>query len=104
MTALQTVLLATLWLVGVDELMTPYEALAHSLSTMPTGGFSTQPRSAEVFSAEAQWILGGFMLVAGANFALMYRASPIATPGYSSATRSFGSISRSRSRQRAPSP
>lgn len=73
LTALQTVLLATLWLVGVDELMTPYEALAHSLSTMPTGGFSTQPRSAEVFSAEAQWILGGFMLVAGANFALMYR-------------------------------
>ena len=73
LTALEAALLASLWLVGIDELMTPYEALAHSLSTMPTGGFSTQPRSAEAFSAEAQWIIGGFMLVAGANFALMYR-------------------------------
>ena len=54
--------------------MTPYEALAHSFSTMPTGGFSTQPRSAEGFSAESQWILALFMLIAGANFALMYRA------------------------------
>jgi trk system potassium uptake protein len=74
LTALETVLLATLWLVGIDELMTPYEALAHSFSTMPTGGFSTQPRSAEGFSAEGQWIIAVFMLVAGANFALMYRA------------------------------
>ena len=32
--------------------MTPYEALAHAFSTMPTGGFSTQPDSAEAFSAD----------------------------------------------------
>jgi trk system potassium uptake protein TrkH len=66
-------MLATLGWVGIDDAMTPYQALAHAFSTMPTGGFSTQARSAEGFSAEAQWILALFMLVAGANFALMYR-------------------------------
>jgi trk system potassium uptake protein len=40
---------------------------------MPTGGFSTQPRSVEGFSAESQWVIALFMLIAGANFALMYR-------------------------------
>ena len=74
LTALETLVLTSLWLFGIDELMTPYEALAHSFSTMPTGGFSTGPRSAEAFSAESQWILALFMVVAGANFALMYRA------------------------------
>jgi trk system potassium uptake protein TrkH len=40
---------------------------------MPTGGFSTQPGSISAFSAAAQWIIVVFMLLAGANFALMYR-------------------------------
>ena len=53
--------------------MTPFEALAHAFTTMPTGGFSTQPRSVEIFSPAAQWIIVVFMLLAGANFALMYR-------------------------------
>jgi trk system potassium uptake protein len=74
LTAIQVLMLSTLWVVGIDELMTPYEALAHAFSTMPTGGFSTQANSAASFSAEAQWILVLFMAIAGANFALMYRA------------------------------
>jgi trk system potassium uptake protein len=74
LTLVQVLMLSSLWVVGVDELMTPYEALAHALSTMPTGGFSTQPDSAAGFSAEAQWIIILFMAIAGANFALMYRA------------------------------
>ena len=73
LTVLQTLMLATLGWVGIDDAMTPYQALAYAFSTMPTGGFSTQPQSAEGFSAEAQWILALFMLIAGANFALMYR-------------------------------
>ena len=73
LTALQVLILSTFWLVGIDDLMTPYEALAHAFATMPTGGFSTNPRSAEVFSAESQWVLALFMLIAGANFALLYR-------------------------------
>ena len=74
LTLVQVLMLSSLWVVGVDELMTPYEALAHSMATMPTGGFSTQPDSAASFSAESQWILALFMAIAGANFALMYRA------------------------------
>jgi trk system potassium uptake protein len=74
LTTIQVLMLSTLWVVGIDELMTPYEALAHAFSTMPTGGFSTQANSAASFSAEAQWILVLFMAIAGANFALMYRA------------------------------
>ena len=50
--------------------MAPFEAAAHAMSSVATGGFSTQPDSAAAFSAEAQWILVLFMAVAGANFAL----------------------------------
>ena len=53
--------------------MTPYEALAHAFTTMPTGGFSTQEGSLTSFSAAAQWIVVVFMLLAGANFALLLR-------------------------------
>jgi trk system potassium uptake protein len=74
LTVVQVFMLSALWVGGIDELMTPYEALAHSFATMPTGGFSTKPDSAASFSAESQWILALFMAIAGANFALLYRA------------------------------
>jgi trk system potassium uptake protein len=48
---------------------------------MPTGGFSTQPDSAASFSAAAHWIMGIFMLLAGANYVLMYRAFVRRQPG-----------------------
>ena len=74
LTLIETAMLASLWVAGVDDLMTPYEALAYAFSTMPTGGFSTQADSIAAFSAASQWILALFMAIAGANFALMYRA------------------------------
>jgi trk system potassium uptake protein len=74
LTAIEVLILTSLWVVGIDDLMTPYEALANAFSTMPTGGFSTHADKAASFSAESQWILAGFMAIAGANFALMYRA------------------------------
>jgi len=73
LTALETLALASLGWLGVDERMTEFEALAHAFTTMPTGGFSTQANSIEAFSAAAQWIIAVFMILAGANFALMYR-------------------------------
>jgi len=73
LTALEALALAALGWLGLDDAMTPFEAVAHALTTMPTGGFSTQPRSIEPFSATAQWIILVFMVVAGANFALLYR-------------------------------
>jgi trk system potassium uptake protein len=74
LTAAETMALAALGWSGIDDRMTEYEALAHAFTTMPTGGFSTQARSIEVFSGAAQWIIVLFMILAGANFALMYRA------------------------------
>jgi trk system potassium uptake protein len=59
---------------GVDERMSPFEALAHALTTLPTGGFSTEARGAEAFGPESQWVFVAFMVLAGANFALLYRA------------------------------
>jgi trk system potassium uptake protein TrkH len=41
---------------------------------MATGGFSTRARSFEEFGAASQWAVAVFMTLAGANFALHYRA------------------------------
>jgi len=71
-TLVQILLLASVGWLGLDDEMTPYQALANAFATMPTGGFSTLPRSAEGFAPISQWILAFFMAVAGANFALMY--------------------------------
>ena len=65
--------LASLGWLGVDEEMTEYEAVAHAFTTVPTGGFSTRVNSIEAFSPAAQWIIALFMLLAGANFVLLYR-------------------------------
>jgi trk system potassium uptake protein len=59
---------------GLDSAMSFYEAVAHAFTTLPTGGFSTQARSLEAFGAASQWAIAFFMVVAGVNFALMYRA------------------------------
>ncbi|MBT8202110.1 MAG: TrkH family potassium uptake protein [Acidimicrobiia bacterium] len=53
--------------------MTLFEAVAHSLTTLSTGGFSTTSASLGGFSAYAQWVVIVFMLLAGASFALHYR-------------------------------
>ena len=74
LTLLEALALAALWAVGIDDVTTPYEALAYAFSTMSTGGFSPRPDSAASLSAAAQWILVLFMAVAGANFVLMFRA------------------------------
>ena len=53
----------------------PYDAVAHALSTIPTGGFSTFNDSVSHFDSaavEAVFIAG--MLAGGTNFALQYRA------------------------------
>ncbi|HZB34684.1 MAG TPA: TrkH family potassium uptake protein [Gaiellaceae bacterium] len=73
LTVAEFVTLTLLGWTGVDDEMSPYEALAHALTTMPTGGFSTEARSIEAFGAATQWVIVGFMVAAGMNFALLYR-------------------------------
>ncbi|QCC49217.1 TrkH family potassium uptake protein [Halobellus limi] len=49
-----------------------YNAVAHALTTLPTGGFSPQARSVEAFKPVVQWAVMPFMLIAGTNFALFW--------------------------------
>jgi trk system potassium uptake protein TrkH len=74
LTALQALLLALLGWTGVDDRMDLYRAVGNAFATMPTGGFGMEARSVEPYSAAAQWIIVVFMAIAGANFALTYRA------------------------------
>ncbi|WP_209019575.1 TrkH family potassium uptake protein [Halorussus marinus] len=60
--------------VGAAPNMDFYHAVAHALTTLPTGGFSPEARSAEAFSAAIQWAMIAFMIVAGTNFALFWHA------------------------------
>jgi trk system potassium uptake protein TrkH len=59
---------------GLDEQMDFYQAVAHTFSTLPTGGFSTRAQSVAAFGPVSQWTILCFIVVAGANFALTYRA------------------------------
>jgi trk system potassium uptake protein TrkH len=74
LTVAEAVSLAVVGWAGLDDRMGPFEAVAHAFTTMPTGGFSTEGRSIEAFAAVTQWVIVVFMIAAGANFALMYRA------------------------------
>jgi len=74
--ALTLVLIAALLFVGavgLDDRLTPFDAIGNALSTMPLGGFATDNRSLEPFAPVTQWIVAAFMALAGVNFALLYR-------------------------------
>ena len=73
LTALEIAVLYGLHLGGLAPRMDLYNAVAHGLTTMPTGGFSPEARSIEAFSAAVQWVIVPFMVAAGANFALFWR-------------------------------
>jgi trk system potassium uptake protein len=54
--------------------MPAYDAACHALTTLSAGGFSPHPLSIMGYeSAAVEWIVIGFMFLAGANFALQYR-------------------------------
>ena len=54
--------------------MNLFQAVAHSFTTMSTGGFSTEATSISGFSPYTQWVITAFMFIAGASFALHFRA------------------------------
>jgi trk system potassium uptake protein TrkH len=74
LTGVLAALLAVFGWTGLDDEMNVFDAVAHAFTTLPTGGFSTRARGVEEFGAATQWAIVVFMAVAGANFALMYRA------------------------------
>lgn len=54
--------------------MSGFQAVIHSLTTMSTGGFGTEPDSIAGFSDYTKWVITFFMFVAGVSFALHFRA------------------------------
>ena len=73
LTAAMILILMIFGWTGVDPLMSEFQATAHAFTTLPTGGFSPQPRSIEPFAPASQWVIVLFMALAGTNFALHYR-------------------------------
>ena len=71
-TVLAAVAYYALHVAGVAPNMDLYNAVAHALTTLPTGGFSPEGRSVEAFAPVVQWMFVPFMLVAGTNFALFW--------------------------------
>jgi trk system potassium uptake protein TrkH len=62
---------AALWATGLS----PFDAICHAMTTLAAGGFSPHPSSVGGYQNPAvEWIVIVFMFVAGANFALQYRA------------------------------
>jgi trk system potassium uptake protein TrkH len=53
--------------------MTLFEAVNHALTTMSTGGFSTNVGSLGAYSSYSQWVVIVFMALAGMSFALHYK-------------------------------
>ncbi len=54
--------------------MSPFDAVANAFTTLSAGGFSPAARSFEDYGPALSWVGAVFMLFAGANFALVYRA------------------------------
>jgi trk system potassium uptake protein TrkH len=66
-----TVLCAIAYLLGGMSL---FEAINHALTTVAAGGFSPSSASFQQASPALTWIAITFMILAGTNFALQYRA------------------------------
>jgi trk system potassium uptake protein TrkH len=49
-----------------------FQAVCHSLSTISTGGFSTQNANIADFSAYSQYVVAVFMIIGGVNFTIIY--------------------------------
>jgi trk system potassium uptake protein TrkH len=73
LTALMILVLAALGWSGLDDAMTPFDAVAHAFSGVAIGGFSTQNDSIAAFGAATQWAIVAFIAVAGVNFLRLYR-------------------------------
>lgn len=54
--------------------MGSFDAICHSFATVATGGFGTRSDSMNSYSPAIQWIMSGYMLLAGMNFVLLLGA------------------------------
>lgn len=69
--ALTLLQVVALWIAGLSL----FDAVCHAMTTLAAGGFSPHPQSIAGYQNPAvEWIIIVFMFIAGANFALQYRA------------------------------
>jgi trk system potassium uptake protein len=73
LTVVAILVLAVVGWTGLDDAMTPFQAVSHALSVIALGGFSTQNESAAAFVPLTQYLLLLFMILAGVNFLRLYR-------------------------------
>ena len=74
LTVLLIGILTAFGITGIDRRMGLFEATSAAFATLPLGGFMPENTSFAEFAAASQWVVVVFMVVAGANFALTYRA------------------------------
>jgi trk system potassium uptake protein TrkH len=74
LTVAQIAILTLFGVTGIDHRMGLFEAVSDTFATMPTGGFFPDNQSLLEFSAATHWVTSIFMVIAGANFALTFRA------------------------------
>ncbi len=73
LTVIAALVLSTLGWLRLDPAMNPFEAVAHAMSVIALGGFSTQAESLAAFAPLTQWVVLGLMVLAGINFLRLYR-------------------------------
>jgi trk system potassium uptake protein len=73
LTVIAILALALLGWTGLDPAMGLYNAVAHALSVVALGGFSTRTDSIASFAPVTQYVLLVFMVIAGVNFLRLYR-------------------------------
>ena len=73
LTVVAILVLALVGWTGLDDAMTPFEAVSHALSVIALGGFSSKNESAAAFVPLTQYLLLLFMILAGVNFLRLYR-------------------------------
>jgi trk system potassium uptake protein TrkH len=74
LTAVLATVLVAFGVLGVDHEMGLFEGISVALATLPTGGFTPTDASLTESAAATQWVVIVFMIIAGINFALLYRA------------------------------
>ena len=74
LTAAVFAVLFGLHLLGLAPKMHLYNAVAHTLTSISTAGFSPEPQSIGAFAPAVQWVLIPIMLVGSTSFVLIYFA------------------------------
>ncbi len=74
LTAAAITILVAFCVFDVDDRLSLFDAVGIALSTVSTGGFSTQAGSLAELSAATRWVVLIFMTLAGANLLLVFRA------------------------------